>query len=93
MIHIRFVFGALVTFACLGTAHAQYSAPSSHLVFDDNFDGDIVINSVRVPKGGETMYTYYEAIGWRGTGAGYCGIQVHPRAHLFIFSISRKPCC
>ena len=68
-------------------ARAQNSAPSSHLVFDDRFDGDIIINEVRVPSGGEAMYTYYEALGWRGTGAGYAGIQVHPRAHLYLFSI------
>jgi hypothetical protein len=68
-------------------AHAQNSAPSSHLVFDDNFDGDIVINEVRVPKSGEALYTYYEALGWRGKGAGYAGIQAHPKAHLYIFSI------
>jgi hypothetical protein len=87
MTHVRFVLVALALLASFTTAHAQNSAPSSHMVFDDNFDGDIVINSVRVPKGGEAMYTYYEAIGWRGAGAGYCGIQVHPRAHNFIFSI------
>ena len=69
------------------TAGAQDSAPSSHLVFDDRFDGDIIINEVRVPSGGEAMYTYYEALGWRGKAAGYAGIQVHPRAHLYLFSI------
>jgi hypothetical protein len=68
-------------------SNAQNSAPSSHLVFDDNFDGDIVINEVRVPKSGEALYTYYEALGWRGRGAGYAGIQAHPKAHLYIFSI------
>ena len=67
--------------------HARDSAPSSHLVFDDNFDGDIIINEVRVPKDGEALHTYYEALGWRGKGAGYAGIQAHPKAHLFIFSI------
>jgi hypothetical protein len=77
----------LVTFSCSGLVHAQNSAPSSHMVFDDNFDGDIIINEVRVPKLGQAMYTYYEALGWRGKGAGYAGIQVHPRAHNFIFSI------
>lgn len=66
---------------------AQDSAPSSHMVFDDNFDGDIIINEVRVPKPGVATYTYYEAIGWRGTGAGYAGIQAHPKANLYIFSI------
>lgn len=68
-------------------AFAQDSAPSSHMVFDDNFDGDVVINEVRVPQDGAAMYTYYEALGWRGRGAGYAGIQVHPRAPNFIFSI------
>jgi hypothetical protein len=67
--------------------HAQNSAPSSHFVFDDNFAGDILINEVRVPKSGEATYTYYEALGWRGKGAGYAGIQAHPKSHLFIFSI------
>lgn len=76
------------TFALLAnTSFAETSAPSSHFVFDDSFPGDIIINEVRVPSGGEAMYTYYEALGWRGKGAGYAGIQVHPKAHLFIFSI------
>ncbi len=66
---------------------AQNSAPSSHFVFDDQFDGDIIVNQVRVPKSGEALYTYYEALGWRGKGAGYAGIQSHPRARNFIFSI------
>ena len=69
------------------TVFGQNSAPSSHMVFDDRFDGDIIINEVRVPKEGETLYTYYEALGWRGKGAGYAGIQSHPRARNFIFSI------
>jgi len=68
-------------------ALSQNAAPSSHFVFDDNFAGDIIVNEVRVPKGGEAMYTYYETLGWRGKGAGYAGIQVHPKAHLYIFSI------
>ena len=33
------------------------------------------------------MYTYYEALGWRGRAAGYAGIQAHPRGHIYIFSI------
>ena len=80
----------LMVMVCLATSHrsiAEDSAPSSHMVFDDNFPGDIIINEVRVPKDGHAMYTYYEALGWRGKGAGYAGIQVHPRAHNFIFSI------
>jgi len=83
----QWFLAALVVLTCLGTAQAQTSAPSSHFVFDDRFDGDIIINEVRVPKSGEAMYTYYEALGWGGGGAGYAGIQVHPRAHNYIFSI------
>ncbi|HIN53724.1 MAG TPA: DUF3472 domain-containing protein [Planctomycetes bacterium] len=70
-----------------GTLSAQNSAPSSHMVFDDRFEGDILIQEVRVPKSGEAMYTYYETLGWRGLGAGYAGIQAHPKAHNYIFSI------
>ena len=72
---------------CCSAPGGENAAPSSHMVFDDNFDGDILINEVRVPKSGEAMYTYYETLGWRGGAAGYGGIQVHPRAHLYIFSI------
>ena len=64
------------------------SAPSSHMVYDDaSFDGDILINEVRVPEGGEAIYTYYEALGWGGKAGGYAGIQAHPRARNYIFSI------
>ncbi len=72
---------------CVAAWGGQNAAPSSHLVFDDNFEGDIIINEVRVPEDGEAMYTYYEALGWRGGAAGYGGIQAHPRAHNYIFSI------
>lgn len=42
---------------------------------------------MRVPSEGEALCTYYEAIGWHGVIAGYCGIQAHPKARNFIFSI------
>ncbi len=71
----------------IAPVRAENSAPSSHFVFDDNFDGDIIINEVRVPAEGDTRCTYYETLGWWGLGAGYAGIQNHPKAHLFIFSI------
>jgi hypothetical protein len=79
------VLSALATLAA--PVQAQNAAPSSHMVFNVSGDGDILINEVRVPKSGEAMYTYYEALGWSGLGAGYAGIQAHPKAHLFIFSI------
>lgn len=64
------------------------SAPSSHLVYSDaSFEGDLLINEVRVPASGEAMYTYYEGLGWSGRAAGYAGIQSHPKGHNFLFSI------
>ena len=51
------------------------------------FPGDILVNEVRVPKNGEALYTYYETLGWGGVASGYAGIQAHPKAHNFIFSI------
>jgi hypothetical protein len=79
----------LPVLVCLAvvTARGENSAPSSHFVFDDGFDGDIIINEVRVPGDGDTRCTYYETLGWGGVGAGYAGIQNHPKSHLFIFSI------
>ena len=77
----------ILTVFCLNLGAGQNAAPSSHMVFDDNFEGDIVINEVRVPKRGEAMYTYYETLGWGGVASGYAGIQAHPKAHNYIFSI------
>ncbi len=57
------------------------------MVSEGGFEGDILINEVRVPKDGEAMYTYYEALGWGGKAGGYAGIQAHPKAHNYIFSI------
>lgn len=84
---MRYAAILLAVLISASAASAQNSAPSSHLVFDDAFPGDILINQVRVPKSGEATYTYYEALGWSGKGAGYAGIQAHPKSHLFIFSI------
>lgn len=78
------------TFALLSSSGmaGQNAAPSSHLVYDDaSFAGDILINEVRVPKKGEAMFTYYEALGWSGKAGGYAGIQAHPKGHNYIFSI------
>ncbi|WP_339745051.1 DUF3472 domain-containing protein [uncultured Rubinisphaera sp.] len=81
------ILTSLILTGTLTQAIAQTSAPSSHFVFDDHFEGDIIINEVRVPKSGEALHTYYEVLGWRGLGGGYAGIQAHPKAHNFIFSI------
>jgi hypothetical protein len=71
--------------SALGGVAGENAAPSSHLVFDDNFEGDIIINEVRVPADGEALYTYYETLGWSGTAGGYGGIQAHPRRTITSF--------
>ena len=64
------LMGVVAVWCLAGSLFArQNAAPSSHFVFDDNFEGDIVINEVRVPQSGVAMYTYYEALGWRGGGS------------------------
>jgi len=79
---------AILAFSGLPGFAGENAAPSSHLVYNDaNFDGDILINEVRVPKDGEARFTYYEALGWGGKAGGYAGIQAHPKAHNYIFSI------
>ncbi|MEZ6096933.1 MAG: DUF3472 domain-containing protein [Pirellulaceae bacterium] len=81
------LFVVCVQLFSAGEVLSQDAAPSSHFVFDDNFAGDIVVNNVRVPKNGLATYTYYEALGWQGAAAGYAGIQAHPKAPNYIFSI------
>lgn len=72
-------------FAAVG-AQAQNSALSSHLNYTTlSGSGNILINEVRVPAP-TTASTYYETLGWGGTGSGYGGIQ-QSGVRNFIFSI------
>jgi hypothetical protein len=83
-----FLLPSILTFLTFCKVIAgQDAAPSSHMVSDGGFEGDILINEVRVPADGEAMFTYYEALGWGGKAGGYAGIQAHPKAHNYIFSI------
>jgi hypothetical protein len=78
-----FYFGLIMSVVA-----GQNAAPSSHMTYRGaSFAGDILVNDVRVPKEGEALYTYYETLGWGGVASGYAGIQAHPKAHNFIFSI------
>jgi hypothetical protein len=86
--HLPLLTTATLSLFTLSGFAGENAAPSSHMVYNDaSFDGDILINEVRVPKNGEAMYTYYEALGWGGKAGGYAGIQAHPKAHNYIFSI------
>ena len=85
-IRVRILVASFLSFPVVCFS-GQNAAPSSDLVFDDNFAGFIILNEVRVPGNGEAKYTYYETLGWRGHAAGYAGIQAHPKGHNYIFSI------
>ena len=67
---------------------SQNRAPSCWLKYKDDFQGDILINTVRVPNPSPT-YTYYCTLQWNAgmEGGGYCGIQEHPDGRNYIYSI------
>jgi len=67
--------------------YAQNSALSMHLSAKDQFDGDILMKTLKIPH--KTLYTYYCALMWNvgGEAGGYCGLQNHPSGNNFIFSI------
>jgi hypothetical protein len=69
-------------------ALSQNRAPSCWLKYQDNFQGDILINKIKVISPSPT-YTYYCSLQWNAgmEGGGYCGIQEHPDGRNFIFSI------
>ena len=64
-------------------------APSTWLRFNDNFNGDTIMQDIFVPEVGLTQYTYYSVLNWNSgaDGGGYAGIQDHPDGRNFIFSI------
>ena len=67
---------------------SQDRAPSLWLKYQDNFQGDILINTIRV-QSPSPLYTYYCTLAWNAgeEGGGYCGIQEHPDGRNFIFSL------
>jgi hypothetical protein len=67
---------------------AQDRAPSCWLKYQDNFAGDIIINTLKV-KAPSPLYTYYCSMQWNAglEGGGYCGMQEHPDGRNFIYSI------
>lgn len=66
---------------------AQNSALSVHLSAKDDYAGNIIMKTLKIPH--KTLYTYYCALMWNigGEGGGYCGMQNHPSGNNFIFSI------
>ena len=77
----------LVSLIC-NLSFSQNRAPSCWLNYQDNFQGDIIINTLRVYPPSPT-YTYYCALQWNagGEGGGYCGMQEHPDGRNFVYSI------
>ena len=66
----------------------QNRAPSLYLNYQDNHEGDIIINTLRVADP-SPLYTYYCGLLWNpGLDAGgYCGMQEHPDGRNFIYSL------
>lgn len=82
---------ALIAMSFLGLISiAQNGAPSLYLNYQDNVEGDIIINSLRVPSDNQSpLNTYYCGMLWNGGqhAGGYCGMQEHPAGRNFIFSL------
>lgn len=70
------------------SAYSQNRAPSLYLNYQDNEQGDILINSLRA-QSPSPLYTYYCGLQWNiGQDAGgYCGMQEHPNGRNFIYSL------
>lgn len=67
---------------------AQNRAPSVYLDYKDFYEGDIIINTLRVASP-SPLYTYYNAMCFGGgvDGGGYCGMQNSPQGPNFIYSL------
>ena len=78
----------IIAFGLGQNTFSQNRAPSCWLKYKDSFQGDILVNTVRVPAPSPT-YTYYCTLQWNAgmEGGGYCGIQEHPDSRNFIYSI------
>ncbi len=85
---MRKIFILLIVFGLGQNAFSQNRAPSCWLKYKDSFQGDIIVNTVRVSAPSPT-YTYYCTLQWNAgmEGGGYCGIQEHPDGRNFIYSI------
>jgi hypothetical protein len=70
------------------TLPAQNRAPSVYLDYKDFYEGDIIINTMRVASP-SPLYTYYNAMCFGGgvDGGGYCGMQNSPEGPNFIYSL------
>ncbi|MBK7979296.1 MAG: discoidin domain-containing protein [Ignavibacteriae bacterium] len=79
----------LVIYLILSSSNltAQNSALSVHLSANDEYPGNTIMKTLKIPH--KTLYTYYCALSWNTgiEGGGYCGMQNHPSGNNFIFSI------
>ena len=70
------------------TLSSQNRAPSLYLNYQDEGQGDIIINTLRV-QSPSPVYTYYCGLLWNSgqDAGGYCGMQEHPNGKNFIYSL------
>jgi hypothetical protein len=78
----------LIQYLVVAQLSAQNRAPSVYLDYKDYYDGDIIMNTLRVAEP-SPLCTYYNAMCFGGgvDGGGYCGMQNAPEGHNFIFSL------
>jgi hypothetical protein len=88
MKNMRYLLLLIIAVTLSQIGFSQNRAPSCWLKYQDYFQGDILINTLKVQSPSPT-YTYYCALQWNAgaEGGGYCGIQEHPDGRNFIFSI------
>jgi len=86
--YFKYIFLVIGIMANGQFGFSQNRAPSCWLNYQDHFQGDILINTLRVYPPSPT-YTYYSALTWNAgqEGGGYCGMQEHPDGRNFIYSI------
>ena len=79
----------LIFFLIIQTGITQNRAPSLYLNYQDDYHGDIIINTLLVPEDHSPLYTYYCGLLWNGgfEAGGYCGMQEHPEGKNFIYSL------
>lgn len=79
---------SLLFFLTVFYSFSQNSAPSSHMLMNDDFSGDILVKTVRSTI--TTPSTYFCTMQWNAgrEGGGYCGFQDSSSlGKVFIFSI------
>ena len=86
---MKIKFTAIITLLSTLALSSQNRAPSLYFNYQDEGQGDIIMNTLRV-QSPSPLYTYYCGLLWNSGGidaGGYCGMQDHPNGRNFIYSL------